>query len=64
MIIEAKNAGYYRPDLFKQKYDKIQIITVEDLLENKGINLPDSTIGLFKKAEKTETTDAKQNPLF
>lgn len=64
MITEAKSAGYYRPELFKQKYDKIQILTVEDILENKGINMPDSNLKLFKQAENVKISDAQQNQLF
>ncbi|MGA1978437.1 MAG: DNA methyltransferase [Bacteroidales bacterium] len=64
MLTEAKSAGYYRPELFKQKYDKIQILTVEDLLENKGIDMPNTTVKLFKTAENVKTTDATQNKLF
>lgn len=64
MRTEAKCSGYYRPELFKQKYDKIQIITVEDLLENKGIDMPDTNLKVFKSAENVKISDAKQNQLF
>jgi len=55
MLSEAKGEGYLRQDLFGTRYDKIQIISVEDLLQGKMPNLPRSTeTGPFKKAEKAE----------
>ncbi len=50
----AKMQGHYKEDLFGNNYDKIQILTVEDLLEHKGINIPQSTVGTFKSAKKAE----------
>ena len=35
------------------RYDRIQIITVTDLLENRTDNYPNSTTETFKKAEET-----------
>ena len=41
MIEEAKGKGYYRHELTKQKFDRIDIITVNDIIENnKRLNLP------------------------
>jgi len=40
MLHEAKSEGYYETDHFRSKIDKLQIITVEDLLDGKGINFP------------------------
>ncbi len=37
---EAKQAGYFESESYPGRYDKIQILTVEDLLEGKGIALP------------------------
>lgn len=36
----AKKAGYYKPDLFKNRYPKIQIITIEDLLAGETVDYP------------------------
>jgi len=36
MLLEAKHAGYYDKEHWGDKYDKIQIITVEDLFEGDG----------------------------
>ncbi|MFN8286552.1 MAG: site-specific DNA-methyltransferase [Chitinophagales bacterium] len=55
MLNEAKGEGYFREDLFGNRFDKIQIISVEDLLDGKMPELPRSTeTGPFKKAEKAE----------
>lgn len=48
----AKLQGYYKEDKFGNSFDKIQILTVEDLLDHKGINMPISTVGTFKSAMK------------
>ncbi|MDP8240737.1 MAG: DNA methyltransferase [Candidatus Hatepunaea meridiana] len=50
MLLSAKKVGFYESDLFGQKYDKIQIITVEELLHGKSINYPPNTNVTFKKA--------------
>ena len=64
MKLAAKEEGYFMPDVFVNRYDKIQILTVEELLEHKEINMSDSTIGTYKKAERVKTTDAKNQRLF
>ncbi len=65
MLSEAKGEGYFRNDLFGNRFDKIQIISVEDLLEGKLPDLPRSTeTGPFKKAEKAEKKSKGQKSLF
>lgn len=65
MLTEAKGEGYFRNDLFGNRFDKIQIISVEDLLEGKLPDLPRSTeTGPFKKAEKAEKKTKGQKSLF
>ncbi len=64
MLGEAKGEGYFREDLFGNRFDKIQIISVEDLLDGKMPLLPRSTeTGPFKKAEKAEKKN-KNKGLF
>lgn len=46
MLKEAKHQGYFDEKHFGTRIDKIQILTVEDLLDGKEINLP---MGLYKK---------------
>lgn len=54
MRSEAKGRGYFRQDIYGTTFDKVQIISVEDLLEGKLPSLPKSSeTGPFKKAAKT-----------
>ncbi len=54
MEIEALNAGYYDHDLFGTHYARLQIITVEDLLEGKTLAHPNPPLFniTFKRAYK------------
>ncbi len=53
MLNEASSAGFYRPELLGGRYPKIQILTIEDLLNGKAIDYPRYGIGTFKKARLT-----------
>ncbi len=60
----AKDAGYYGKEYFGTQYDKIQIITVEDLLEGRRINMPLTVKGsTFKKAQRKLDSGGKQKTL-
>ena len=48
----AKRQGYYKQEYFGNNYDKIQILTVEDLLKGIDANLPHFEKTTFKKAER------------
>lgn len=61
MQLEAKEQGYLKH--YENKCDKIQILTIEDLLEGKNINMPASTKGLFKSAKKENALDIEQGKL-
>ena len=50
MLEWAKKNGYYKPELWGNKHDKIQIITVEDLLEGKSVRFPSYQNLTFKTA--------------
>jgi len=53
MKTEALEAGYYVAPLTNQKYRKIQIVTIEDLLNEEKVDLPQTaTDKTFKKAKK------------
>lgn len=61
----AKKTGYYKPELWGQKYDKIQIITVEDLLEGKSVRYPLYQNLTFKSATNIPIkTDNNDTPLL
>lgn len=56
----AKKQGYFSPDF---KYEKIQILTVQDILNGKLPNRPASKVETFKAAEKKTVSDANQGKL-
>jgi len=58
MMIEAVDSGTYESALWQTKYPKIQIKTVEDLLEGKGTGLPPSA-SITKKFEALKKEVAK-----
>ena len=64
MRSEAKGEGYFRKDLFDTRFDKIQLLSIEELLDGKMPELPRSyEVGPFKKADRVEEPDA-QGGLF
>ncbi|HVU14043.1 MAG TPA: DNA methyltransferase [Phototrophicaceae bacterium] len=60
---EALSAGYYRSEGWNTTYPKVQILTVEELLHGKRVEMP-QTRGGFKQAERVNTSDSEQAPLF
>jgi site-specific DNA-methyltransferase (adenine-specific) len=61
MITEAATAGYYHSKLWQKDYPRIQILTVEQLLQNVGINMPPRDHSqTFKQAEKIRKQDGTQ----
>jgi site-specific DNA-methyltransferase (adenine-specific) len=64
MLLEAKNQGYYNQEFFGNRYDKIQILTVEDILDDQEIQKPVSTKETFKQAKREINKSANQNNLF
>jgi site-specific DNA-methyltransferase (adenine-specific) len=64
MTTEAVSIGYYHSDLWQKDYPRIQILTVEDLLAGKGIDLPPSAHGTFKQSERIKKNDASQPDLL
>ncbi len=65
MSLEAKGAGYYyfHDPSWSSNFDKIQIITVEDLLDGKLPNYPNSTQQTFKTAPRKRSTEAERPKL-
>ncbi len=54
MIQEAKEAGQFKPEHFKA-FDKLQIVTVQEILDGARISLP-LMEEVTKKAQKTKST--------
>jgi len=64
MIAECKKIGRYKNRLMEQEYPKIEIVTVEDILNGKRITIPTShQIAVVKSAE-LKGTDKGQAKLF
>jgi len=57
MKLTAKEAGYYREDLWGILYDKIQILSVEDIINNKGIKFPQSQVSVLKIPEAARSSN-------
>lgn len=52
MIKEAVSAGFYKSPGWNKDYPRIQILTIKELLEGKGIDYPPKTNVTYKKAKK------------
>jgi len=63
METEAVTSGFYHSDYFMKDYPRLQILTVEDILHGKGIQMPSESVA-FKKAEKEGFSHKVQRDLF
>ncbi|HEY9703529.1 MAG TPA: DNA methyltransferase [Allocoleopsis sp.] len=63
MIATAKKAGFYQNKIFSQTYDKIQIVTVKDIIENQQRLNVKLGLEVLKSAEKIKETKATQTEL-
>ena len=66
MDTEAASAGFYEHKTNKQKFPRLQLRTVKQLMEGKGIERPTSAASLdetFKKAPQSKKADAAQDDL-
>lgn len=59
---EAISAGFYTSDLWQKNYPKIQILTIEELLDEKQIEMPPQH-GTFKQAKKVKKEEGVQGKL-
>jgi site-specific DNA-methyltransferase (adenine-specific) len=66
MNTEAVSSGFYHSNLWQKDYPRIQILTIEDLLNGKSIDMPKSAPSqTFKQAEKVKKKDKeKQDKLL
>lgn len=62
MIEEAVGKGFYHSEGWNKDYPKIQILTVEDILAGKSVDLPPN-IDTFKKAGKVSAESDEQSTL-
>ena len=56
MITEAADAGFYHSPGWDQDYPKLQILTVADLFDGRGIQYPRGTSTTFARAPRVEPT--------
>ena len=63
MTTEAVSAGYYESPWSGQKYTRIQIRTIAELLKGAKLDMP-SQFGTFKQAQKVKQDAAAQEELF
>jgi hypothetical protein len=64
MTEAAKQQGYYRENHFGATYDRIQLLTVEDLLNQKSVNIPRTPKTTFKTAKRETGENKGQEKLF
>jgi DNA modification methylase len=66
METEAASVGFYEHKTNKQKFARLQLRTVKELMEGKGIERPTSAASFdetFKKAPQSKKKDAEQTEL-
>lgn len=63
MKTEAVSAGFYESPIWNKKYPKIQILTIEELLNGTQIEMPPAW-GTFKQAERVKKDTPGQSTLF
>ncbi|MFN2615475.1 MAG: DNA methyltransferase, partial [Actinomycetota bacterium] len=64
MRAEAASAGFYTVPLTGEKYSRLQIITVEELLAGRGIDYPGRIGSTFKRAPKAKAKPVETTSLF
>lgn len=65
MVSEAASAGFYHSEVWEKDYARIQILSVEELLNGAEVKLPQTPRGAsaFKQAEKVDKEGPKQGEL-
>jgi site-specific DNA-methyltransferase (adenine-specific) len=66
MITEAVSAGYYHSPLYDKDYPKIQILTIEELLQGKTVDMPpqSQTSIAYPKAARVKNNDPAQGNMI
>lgn len=63
MNTEAVTAGSYHSEIWNKDFPRIQIISIEELLNGVEVKLPPSSSGAFKRAGKIDEDEPKQQTL-
>jgi len=65
MRVEAATAGAYHSELWNRDYQRIQILSIRELLEGaKKPSLPPFVLPTYQQAERVKKVDASQQELF
>ena len=62
MMSEAVSAGFYRSELWQRDYPKIQIRTIEDLLDGNEFEMPPNP-GMYQDSRRTQRDTGRQGGL-
>ena len=62
MKVEAVEAGYYHSPIWDKDYPKIQLLTIEELLQGKAVDMPPQTQTsvTFAKAPRVSKKEGEQ----
>jgi hypothetical protein len=60
MRVEAVGAGYFHSPLWNKDYPKIQILTIEELLQGNKVNMPPTSIDFLPKAPRISKRQGEQ----
>ena len=63
MLKEAAGAGFYQPPGLADKFPRIQLLSIEDVLAGKRLEYPRLLDLTYKKAPKAKRTPPKSEPL-
>jgi site-specific DNA-methyltransferase (adenine-specific) len=63
MLKEAAEAGFYKPPGLEDRYPRIQILAIEELLAGKRVEYPRLLEVTFKKAPKARPAEEKKPAL-
>jgi site-specific DNA-methyltransferase (adenine-specific) len=63
MITKAEAAGFYHSPGWNQDHPKVQILTIEELLDGKTIQMPPTGM-TFKQAQKVKENGPEQGKMF
>jgi site-specific DNA-methyltransferase (adenine-specific) len=62
MRTEAVASGFYTSEFFHKDYPRIQILTVEELLAGRTVQMPTDSLA-FKQSERVLADSIEQNVL-
>ncbi len=64
MLLKAKEKGYYEPEFFAEKYDKVQILSLEKILKGETMNRPDIVLTTFMVAQTKLQIEIPNEKIF